>query len=63
MDLRSKERRMGKLKGYTQDWLDEYGYDMGFCWDNVPSTLEALNEIRRKKQDAKDYHDSKKENK
>ena len=54
---------MGKLKGYTQDWLDEYGYDMGFCWDNVPSTLEALNEIRRKKQDAKDYHDSKKENK
>ena len=28
---------MGKLKGYLEDWLEEYGYDLGYNWDNLPS--------------------------
>ena len=27
---------MGMLKGYIQDWLEEYGYDKGYDWDNLP---------------------------
>ena len=50
---------MSKLSGYIQDWLDSYGFKMGFCWDNYPSTLEEMNAVRRNKQDAKQYYDSK----
>lgn len=50
---------MGKLKGYVQDWLDEYGFGMGFDWENYPSTLEEMLTVRRKRQDAKEYHDGK----
>ena len=52
---------MGKLKGYVQDWLDEYGFRMGFGWENHPSTLEEMQIVRRKHQDAKEYYDNKKE--
>jgi len=27
---------MGLLKGYIQDWLETYGYDKGYDWDNLP---------------------------
>ena len=27
---------MGMLKGYVQDWLETYGYDLGYDWDNLP---------------------------
>ena len=27
---------MGLLKGHIQDWLEEYGYDKGYDWDNLP---------------------------
>ena len=27
---------MGLLKGHIQDWLEEYGYDLGYDWDNLP---------------------------
>ena len=27
---------MGLLKGHVQDWLEEYGWDLGYDWDNLP---------------------------
>ena len=27
---------MGLLKGYVQDLLEEFGYDLGYDWDNLP---------------------------
>ena len=27
---------MGLLKGYVQDWLETYGYDLGYDWGNLP---------------------------
>jgi len=37
---------MGLLKGHIQDWLEEYGYDKGYDWDNLPS-LSEMEEIKR----------------
>ena len=34
---------MGLLKGYVQDWLENYGYDLGYDWDNLPD-LSEMNE-------------------
>ena len=31
---------MGKIKGFTQDFLEKVGYDMGYDWDNLPSMAE-----------------------
>ena len=33
---------MGMLKGYVQEWLETYGYDLGYDWDNLPP-LEDMN--------------------
>ena len=27
---------MGLLKGYIHDWLEEFGFDLGYDWDNLP---------------------------
>tara|TARA_R100001015_G_C4635064_1_gene203360 strand:- start:11629 stop:11793 length:165 start_codon:yes stop_codon:yes gene_type:complete len=27
---------MGKIKNYLHDWLEEYGYDLGYDIDNAP---------------------------
>ena len=27
---------MGLLKGHVQAWLENYGYDLGYDWDNLP---------------------------
>ena len=35
---------MGKLKGYVEDWLQEFGYDLGYGWDNLPS-LNDMDDI------------------
>ena len=37
---------MGMLKGYIQDWLEEYGYDNGYDWDNLPS-MSKMEEIKK----------------
>ena len=26
-----------KLKNAVQDWLEDYGYGLGYDWDNLPS--------------------------
>ena len=28
---------MGLIKSFIQDWLEEYGYDLGYDWDNLPA--------------------------
>jgi len=28
---------MGMLKGYVQDWLENYGYELGYDWSNLPN--------------------------
>ena len=27
---------MGKIKRYLEDWLENYGYDLGYDMSNVP---------------------------
>ena len=33
---------MGLLKGHIQDWLEEYGYDLGYDWDNLPDISDMV---------------------
>ena len=39
-----------KLKNAVQDWLDDYGYALGYSWDNLPTmkdfSVVATNSIR-----------------
>ena len=39
-----------KLKNEVQDWLDDYGYALGYSWDNLPTmkdfSVVATNSIR-----------------
>tara|TARA_R100001594_G_C3892701_1_gene228838 strand:+ start:254 stop:445 length:192 start_codon:yes stop_codon:yes gene_type:complete len=59
MDCSYKGKLMGKLKSYLEDWLDEYGYDLGFSWDNLPN-LGDLDNIITNQTDAKEYYNAKK---
>ena len=31
---------MGKIKGHIQEWLETYGYDLGYDMDNLPPMSE-----------------------
>ena len=42
---------MGLLKGYIQDWLEEFGYDLGYDWDNLPS-LSDMKKLKKKQKKA-----------
>ena len=35
---------MGKLKSHIQEWLEQYGYDLGYDMDNLPP-LDQMNEF------------------
>ena len=35
---------MGLLKGLIQDWLEEYGYDLGFDFDNLPDLSDMTSD-------------------
>ena len=35
---------MSRLKGFVEDWLEEYGYELGYSWDSLPS-INDLDEI------------------
>ena len=52
---------MGKLKNTAQDWLDDYGYSLGYDWENLPKSVNwkdiKLNNIK-----AKEYYGNKKSN-
>ena len=49
---------MGKLKNVAQDWLEDYGYSLGYDWDNLPKSVNwdkiKLNNIK-----AKEYYNGK----
>jgi len=34
---------MGKIKGHIQEWLETYGYSLGYDFDNIPSLLKMDN--------------------
>jgi len=35
---------MGKLKSHIQEWLETYGYDLGYGMDNLPP-LDQMDEF------------------
>ena len=35
---------MGLLKGHIQDWLEEYCYDLGFDFDNLPDLSDMTSD-------------------
>ncbi len=49
---------MSKIKNALWDWLEDYGYDLGFDWDNYPA-IEDLNHIKINQITAKEYYDGK----
>ena len=39
---------MGKVKDAATDWLIEYGYKLGYDWDNLPS-ISKMKELKTKR--------------
>ena len=48
---------MGKLKGVLEDWLDNYGHELGYDMTNYPS-MEDWDNIRINKITAKEYYEN-----
>ena len=48
---------MGKLKSVLEDWLDNYGHELGYDMTNYPS-MEDWDNIRIKKIDAREYYEN-----
>ena len=46
---------MSKLKNALWDWLEDYGYDLGYDWDNYPD-ISQLNDIKNNQITAKEYY-------
>ena len=46
---------MGKLKSVLEDWLDNYGHELGYDMTNYPS-MEDWDNIRINKIDAREYY-------
>ena len=49
---------MGKLKEVTQEWLENYGYSLGYDMTNYPAMRDWDN-IKLNNIDAKEYYDGK----
>ena len=28
---------MGMMKGFIHEWLEDFGFELGYDWDNLPS--------------------------
>ena len=50
---------MGKLKGVLEDWLDSYGYDLGYDMTNYPD-MKDWDDIKTNNIDAEEYYENKK---
>ena len=48
---------MGKLKGVLEDWLDNYGHELGYDMTNYPS-MEDWDNIRINKIDAREEYEN-----
>jgi len=48
---------MGKLKGILEDWLDNYGHELGYDMTNYPS-MKDWDNIRINKIDAREYYEN-----
>ena len=48
---------MGKLKGVLEDWLDNYGHELGYDMTNYPS-MEDWDNIRINEIDAREYYEN-----
>ena len=49
---------MGRVKDVAQDWLSDYGYDLGYDWDTLPKSVN-WNTIINNKITAKEYYNGK----
>ena len=49
-----EETVMGKIKTHIQDWLEEYGYNLGYDMANIPE-LEDLDIVANDDIDAETY--------
>jgi hypothetical protein len=49
---------MGKIKDALWDWLEDYGNDLGFDWDNYPDTKD-WDDIKINKTTAEEYYRNK----
>ena len=50
---------MGKMKEAVQDWLDDYGYDLGYDMSNYPD-IKDWDRIKLTKMKARVYYHNKK---
>tara|TARA_R110002012_G_scaffold321848_2_gene551860 strand:- start:3327 stop:3476 length:150 start_codon:yes stop_codon:yes gene_type:complete len=49
---------MGRVKDVAQDWLSDYGYNLGYDWDNLPKSVN-WNKIINNQITAKEYYNGK----
>ena len=45
---------MGKIKRYLEDWLENYGYDLGYDMSNIPD-LDELDYVLENDINAETY--------
>ena len=48
---------MGKLKEATQEWLENYGYSLGYDKTNYPA-IDDWEDIKLNNIDAKEYYEN-----
>ena len=48
---------MGKLKDVVEDWMDEFGYELGYDWDRLPS-MGDFKKIKVNKIKAREYYEN-----
>ena len=46
---------MGKNKDNAQDWLSDYGYELGYDWDTLPKIVN-WDKIKTNKITAEEYY-------
>ena len=51
---------MGKMKGVLEDWLDNYGYSLGYDMTNYPD-MNDWDDIKINNINAEDYYEDKKD--
>ena len=47
---------MGKIRDVAQDWLSDYGYELGYDWDNLPNMVN-WESIKLNKTKPKEYYE------
>ena len=57
-EIKRKGEKMGKVKNFIYDWLENYGFSLGYDMHNAPE-IEDLNWVANDNVDAQTYWENK----